>query len=483
MIRFVVAGALASWGLALPLSAVGETDLVRLKNGRYLSGQVVVDEADREGFKVHRWDNGGVVYVRWTQIPDAERNRLLNKQPEAPVTGVMLDGIRAATAQRDVVGLLIKEDATTLHVKTRDSKSPVPVPKAALLKPYETSKIPEAEAYSPEEMVDLRAAKVGDKDYAGLVETGRFAGRLKLYDRAKELYQKAATADASKKEEIEGILAANEILIRETKAAAALAAVKELAGETEFAKAVEAAKKLVQEFGDTEVVKQNRDLPAQVEKQAKDFEGKKAEFLAGNVPDAYKGKRLSLFTLYSSSKYKVAEAITLANKIDDVVVADLAKKFKSSPEEIQAAWAKRELKQRTVSYGDGTWIVKGGQDGGLDTDAKSQPKQPPPGGNNRGGGFGVPGNRNQPQQKPAELGKKLETKDEWWQNASMSDRKAFVEAEYAKNSAAVKKEIKTRKCSVCNGEGIRKETRQGVACECKCVRCHGVKEDEIVVYF
>jgi hypothetical protein len=35
---------------------------------------------------------------------------------------------------------------------------------------------------------------------------------------------------------------------------------------------------------------------------------------------------------------------------------------------------------------------------------------------------------------------------------------------------------------VCNGEGIRKETRQGVPCDCKCMRCHGAKEDDIIVY-
>jgi hypothetical protein len=80
------------------------------------------------------------------------------------------------------------------------------------------------------------------------------------------------------------------------------------------------------------------------------------------------------------------------------------------------------------------------------------------------------------------LGKKLETKDEWWATASTSDRRNFIEAEYAKNSSAVKKEVKTKKCSVCNGEGIRKEVRQGVACECKCLRCHGSKEDDIIVY-
>ncbi len=483
MIRIGI-GALLALAVAAP-AAAGEHDSVRLKNGRYLSGQVVIDEGDKEGFKVQRWDNGGVVHVKWSQIPDSERNRLLNKKPEAPVTGILFDGVRVMTAQRDVVGLLAKEDAASIYVKTRDSKTPSVIPKSALLKPYEPLKVAEAEIYSADEMVDSRAAKLADKDYAGLVDLGRFAARLKLYERAAEFYRQAGAADAGKKDEIDGLIAANEALIKEAKAGLMLTQVKELAGDTEFVKALELAKKLLQEYSDTEVARLNRDLPALLEKQAKEFEGKKAEYLATNVPEAYKGRRQALVSLYASSKYtKIGEAISMANKIDEAVVADLAKKFKSSPEEIQTAWGKRELKQRTVTYGDGSWIVKGGQDGGLDTDAKTNPKQQPQ--RTGGNGFGVGGNnnRNQPAQaKPQDLGRKLETKDEWWASASSSDRKAFVEAEYAKNSQAVKKEIKTKKCSVCNGEGIRKESRSGVACDVKCARCHGSKEDEIIIYF
>jgi DnaJ-class molecular chaperone len=57
-----------------------------------------------------------------------------------------------------------------------------------------------------------------------------------------------------------------------------------------------------------------------------------------------------------------------------------------------------------------------------------------------------------------------------------------VEAEYAKNSSAVKKELKTRKCSQCKGEGMIKETRQGYPCDCVCSRCHGAKEEETIIY-
>ena len=80
-----------------------------------------------------------------------------------------------------------------------------------------------------------------------------------------------------------------------------------------------------------------------------------------------------LFSLYGSTKFKIADALQRANKIDEEVVAELAKRMKATPEEINGAWAKREMKPKTVTYGDGSWIVLGGQDGGLDSDMKGTP--------------------------------------------------------------------------------------------------------------
>lgn len=500
MTRFLGALLLAPV-LALPAAAGtgSDQDTVRLKSGRVLSGVVVLDETNREGFTVQRWDTGGTIFVRWNQITEMERARLSNRMPELKVAGVMLDGVRAMTTGRDVVGLLVKEDANGLYIKTRDSKAPVQVPKSALLRAHELLKIPESDAYSPDEMVDLRVAKASEKDYSAMLEVGVFAASVKLYERAKEFYQKAAAADPSKKDETDAILAKNEVLIREGKAAAILVQVKDLIKTIEFAKAIETAKSLLSEFADTDAARQNKDLVAQIEKKAKDYESNRAEYLAENVPQAYKERRAALFSQYGSTKLKIAEALAKANKIDEDVVAELAKRLKATPDEINAAWAKREMKPKTVSYGDGSWIVKGGQDGGLDTDAKTQPnnngnRNNGNNGNNgngfgfggrvdRGGNMGGNGGKGQnPNNQPQPLGKKLETKDEWWATTSSSDRRNFVESEYAKNSGAVKKEVKTKKCSVCNGEGIRKETRQGVVCDCKCLRCHGAKEDDIVVY-
>lgn len=469
-------------------AAAAAQEVVRLKNGRFVAGTVAVDESDKEGFKVQRWDTGSTLYVRWAQITETERLRLLNKTPDAGPTFETIDGVYALTQTREVVGILVKEDANQIQVKTKDSKTPVPVPKSALLRPHEARKIKESDAYSTDEMIDARAARASD--YASNLEVGKFAAGLKHYERAKEFYTKALAADPAKKDEIDPILAQNEILIKEGKASAMLAGVRELIENTEYAKAIDLAKKLLAEFSDTETARQNKDLVAQVEREAKDFEVRKAEILAQKVPEMYKAKRQSYYGQYSASKHKISEARTLAGKIDEQVTNDLAKMLKSTPDEIKAAWEKRDAsKVRTANYGTGSWIVKGGQDGGLDTDQKYTP--PPPQqqqNNNNNGGFNQfmnQQNRNrQPQQaKPVDLGKKLESSAEWWTNASSTDRKNFVEAEYARNSGAVKKEEKIKKCTQCQGEGTLKATRgPGVPVEVKCPRCHGAKEELSIIY-
>src|SRR5947207_7498440 len=112
---------LAALSMIFVLSAAAAAqDVVRLRSGRFVAGTVTVDEGDKEGFKVQRWDTGAVVVVRWAQITDTEKLRLLNKTPEAGPTVEMIDGVQAITSSREVIGILKGEDANQLLIKTRD---------------------------------------------------------------------------------------------------------------------------------------------------------------------------------------------------------------------------------------------------------------------------------------------------------------------------------------------------------------------------
>lgn len=472
--------------LACALSA-GAQDVVRLRNGRHVAGTIAIKPGDAEGFEIQRWDTGATLYVRWSQIPEAEKNRLLNKTIEAAPAGDFLDGIRVLTATREVVGILVKEEATQLLIKTKDSKSPVAVPKNDnLYRRDDNIRIRESDAYSAEEMVDNREKKVNLRDATALLDLARFAAGLKQNERARDFYLKAAAADPGRKDEIQALVEANDILIKEGKAAALLAKIRELAEDTDYAKALEEARKLLGDYADTEVARQNKDLEGALQKEAKDFEVRRAEVLAKRVPELYKSKRSSLISQYAGSRYKLNQARQAVQKADDEIMKDLAKKMKSTVDEIAQAWSKREQKPRTVAFGTGSWIVKGGQDGGMDTDAKFTPKP-----RNSGSGvyddYGnlVGGGRSRQQEaKPVDLGKKLQTSEEWWSTASSSERRNFLEAEYAMTSGQAKKvKEETRKCGACGGEGTLKVNRMGVSADAKCPRCHGAKDDVIVQYW
>jgi hypothetical protein len=204
------------------------------------------------------------------------------------------------------------------------------------------------------------------------------------------------------------------------------------------------------------------------------------------VAEMYRSRSAALLSQYAGPKSKLQEAMELAAKLDEAVVDEISKKLKATPDDVRQAWAKRDRKPRKTGYGDGTWVVLGGQDGGLDSAAKGTPrnekdfvdslidrspsvltkrKPPPP-----------------PPPEPVPLGKPLKTKDEWWQASSAAERAAFLETDYARKSQAVEKKEETKKCAACNGNGTVNVNRGGLGLTVKCARCHGVKEDLLVQY-
>jgi hypothetical protein len=202
------------------------------------------------------------------------------------------------------------------------------------------------------------------------------------------------------------------------------------------------------------------------------------------VSDAVRARIAALVAQSSGSKVKLEEAVEQAGKFDAAIVDEVAKKLAVSPDEVRDAWKKREKKARKPTYGDGSWIVLGGQDGGLDSDKKGTP---------------VAGKdfvdslidrsptiltRRKPQAppEPVALGKAIKTKAEWWATATPAERAGFVEAEFARKSVLVDKKEETKKCATCNEKGTLNTNRGGIGLVVLCGRCHGAKLDLIVVY-
>ena len=91
------------------------------------------------------------------------------------------------------------------------------------------------------------------------------------------------------------------------------------------------------------------------------------------VTDMVHARLAANVALLTGSKVKFEEAAAKAAKLEETIVAESAEKLGITVDEVRDAWKKRERKSRKLTYGDGSWSVLGGQDGGLDSDVKGRP--------------------------------------------------------------------------------------------------------------
>jgi len=199
------------------------------------------------------------------------------------------------------------------------------------------------------------------------------------------------------------------------------------------------------------------------------------------VADMVRARCTALVTQAAGTKVKFDEALARASKLEDTLVAESAEKLGVTQDEVRDAWKKRPRKPAKVTYGDGSWIVLGGQDGGLDSDVKGTPVADST--DLVGGGPSILTRRKPPPPSgPVPLGKPLKTKDARWATATNGERMAFVEGEFLRKSGMVEKKEETKKCASCSGKGTLNIKRGGIGLTALCPRCHGTKEDVVVVW-
>ena len=182
----------------------------------------------------------------------------------------------------------------------------------------------------------------------------------------------------------------------------------------------------------------------------------------------------------TGSKVKFEEAVEMTAKLETAALEESAEKLNLTVDEVRDAWKKRERKERKLTYGDGSWIVKGGQDGGLDTDVKGRPADT---GELIPSGPSILTRRKPPPPaEPVPMGKPLKSKAEWWATASSGERTAFVEGEFVRKSSLFEKKEDSKKCPTCSAKGSLNVNRGGLGLTVICSRCHGTKEDVLLSY-
>jgi len=198
------------------------------------------------------------------------------------------------------------------------------------------------------------------------------------------------------------------------------------------------------------------------------------------VTDLVRARLAARVSQASGPKAKFEEAVAAAETMEETIVAESSEKLGLTTDEVREAWKKRERKPRKLAYGDGSWIVLGGQDGGLDSDVKARPAE---------SGELIPSGpsiltrrKPPPPAEPVPMGKPLRTRDEWWASATSAERAAFVEGEFVRKSSMVEKKEDSKKCSTCGGKGSLAVKRGGLGLAVVCSRCHGAKGDVLLSY-
>lgn len=460
--------------LLLVISSIATPETIRLKSGKYITGKIFIDESDNEGFKIQPWDLTGVLYIRWAQLTELEKARIQNilnpSSKEAPKEQY-IDGVLIVTRARTLEGIIIKEDKNDLILKTVTGEHKIPINGILSRTPI---KLRPNELYNPQELLEIRARQLNENNPDKLIELANYAKSLRLYREAKDYLSKAKTKIPPAREgEVSEMIAKLDKEIMEMDATALLEEVNKLLKSNEFDEAYELAEKLLKDFPDSEVAKANNNLPQKVKAEEEEYKKNRDKILAQKVPERWY-RILDGLLVKAAKEEKMSSASRyVEGKADGEIVQALSKEFNITKDEIEKYWGMRDSKKKIVaSFGLGSWIALGGSEG---MDYQPSGRRQPLGVDPKTGQFLY---QNEPQ------GKRLQTRDEWWQSSNSTTRKEWLKAYYAGNSQYIKVvEQKKVKCSYCKGEGKVDETREGQNISVICPRCHGVKDDLTIIFY
>lgn len=466
----------------------GEDELVRLRDGRVLVGAIV--RHDLDGLEIRAARDGGRFVLSWDDLHPGEAERLRAAFGYREEVGVPLVNAARLLLRngREEVGVVLRRDERGIELREREIVKVVPLEQLAA--PPETVLVAASLVYTPEQYYAWRAAEVPEGD------------ALRQYDFARELQAVFALEQAAAHLEKARALAAaagDQALLRRVEGAAQALA-RTIAHRAE-AERLEQVRQLVhrERFAEAE------ELLASYEE---DFPqgGLRGEFL--DLKDRFEEQRVAGMTAFlARSWFNVAAALLRRKALDreaavdalmdfaeenvpaqvrKSLLADLKKTYKGDADEalVEALWKKRVAaapKRHQASYGVGTWIL--GEErarAGLEPEAEENsdsgksPEQLELEERTRRYLENLERQRLQSQGQQGEA-----TPEDWWRQASPSERFQWLLAYYAEFSGdyAVTN-VAFDNCPTCGGTGVVATTeltaQGGRERKQRCPTCHGV---------
>ena len=476
---------------ALFASANSSAQSIQLADGRVLLASV--EQADGEGLRVRRLDNGGVLDLRWDHLSTASATNWKKKfeligdqQDEVLVRATEVSYISNGTRQT-VVGRITDPSGDPLIVQAKGV--PYPVPRRNL-KGVRTIEVPATQVFTKDEfytdaLTRFAAGEDANKHMLLAEELVKFRDYERASDHLDTAKDLGNAKDAAKLDRLIDRLQRYKAAAKELGMIEQIQAYRSRGKLRDFQKGVELIGAFQEQYPDSK-------LKAEFERATDRFQKARDRYLTQKVADQW---RKAIQTV--AQKQINAGGLTLQaardfaeNAMTDQIVERIGKSLELEEAEIKALWAQREKypmgkRAQYFAYGVGSWvlgekeILKGTAAGkAKDKQQASRPEQPA--GQDRDiERFAkllrqaMERRRGQAQQG----GQREQTEEGWWGDASKSEQASWLRAYYAEYGGELKVTYATaQQCISCYGAGTTPEMGpEGRMVRMKCYLCQDTK--------
>ncbi|HEB54247.1 MAG TPA: hypothetical protein ENI87_13420 [bacterium] len=464
---------------------------LQLASGKVLIAKV--EEADGDGLRVRRLDNGGLLDLRWDHLTTACANTLKRKfdligedQDEIMVRAYEVAYLNNGTRQT-VIGRIVDAKGDPLVVEAKGV--PFRIPRKDLLPPARAVDVPASQIYTKDEFYREAAARHAPGDNANKhMLLAEELIKFRDYERAAEHLRTAEELGNAKNPQRLAVL--KDRLERFKAAAEELAVLEQIQASRsrgklrDFQKGRKLIAQFEREFPDTK-------LKAEFERERQRFEQARDRYLTQKVAEQWRRAITTVAqkkVLEKGFTYEAARDYA-ENAMTDDIVARLQKTLELEPDEIRSMWDNREkypMGKRTehFSYGVGSWVL-GEKEILKDTargkaNQKQTGKQQPKGNDRNIERFAKLLRQAMERRRQAAQGagqEKTLTEQGWWEQASRQEKIGWLRAYYAEYGGQLKvKFASVQPCISCYGEGTTPEIDgNGKMVRSKCFLCQGTK--------
>jgi hypothetical protein len=468
-------------------------EIIRLRDGTLVHGRIV-DFNEAVGFTLERVDTGGVVTLRWENLPASEVRRIkesrgfTGEDPQPWLVNVVHLVLRNGTTETGVLVDDGRRDVYTLRRRQGVESFP-----RQYVKSVESGRVDGLAVYAPTDLYQVILEELGVPSSAA--EHLRMAVACEgagLYEGGRDHYGAVQQLDpALKKELVAQRLERVRIKIEDRAETEFIDGIRNRLYKNEFDEAL----LLVGAFRER--------YPAS--RQLGDLAGLEGEigrrrhehYAARIISDYHSFLGKTLGEIARNDAMTLGAALELMeSSVHEEVVERLSRTYGMDAALVESLWVERSGGSvRTSSYGTGTFIlgpdkaldwIGAGEDGAEDEtvpepeeadDLEARIKKV----------LEQRAREAASRQKSAASRKTLSegiTPDEWWQRASTDDRERWLVAYYAEFGGHLGVlRAKPRDCRICSAQGVIEVFNEKNEIEAQtCPTCKGLKFERIVNY-